>query len=222
MRVAPFLTPPVVRGTRGCLRSPRCLDRRGRQAAIYGITLRGAKMSYVGQTLIPKRGIHNPTQAIMRRWSKHRIDAANGSMAKFHRAISDHGNSLDTWRIVRLETVPGLEADDREGYWIGKLGTMQNGYNEKRSGNPDSKWRHVRISLHQAVLNNERKNVQLLIGKGADVNAKDEDGWTSLDWAIWQEHTDMQSLLLRHGGLKNAFPAALCGFEFGGWLPNSG
>ena len=48
----------------------------------------------------------------------------------------------------------------------------------------------------------ERHNgaVELLIGKGLDVNAKDEDGDTPLDWAIIRNHTETADLLRKHGG----------------------
>ena len=35
---------------------------------------------------------------------------------------------------------------------------------------------------------------------GADVNAKDEDGGTLLDWAIDWERTETADLLRKHGG----------------------
>ncbi|MBT3840780.1 MAG: ankyrin repeat domain-containing protein [Verrucomicrobia bacterium] len=37
--------------------------------------------------------------------------------------------------------------------------------------------------LHQAAVKRRNRVVELLIGKGLDVNAKDEDGDTPLDWA---------------------------------------
>ena len=48
----------------------------------------------------------------------------------------------------------------------------------------------------------ERHNgaVELLIGKGLDVNAKDEDGDTPLDWAISRKHPETADLLRKHGG----------------------
>jgi len=42
--------------------------------------------------------------------------------------------------------------------------------------------------------------VELLIAKGADVNAKDEDGETPLNRAIKVKQTDLADLLRKHGG----------------------
>ena len=48
----------------------------------------------------------------------------------------------------------------------------------------------------------ERHNgaVELLIGKGLDVNAKDEDGDTPLDWANGNGNRRTADLLRKHGG----------------------
>ncbi|MDB4530926.1 ankyrin repeat domain-containing protein [bacterium] len=48
----------------------------------------------------------------------------------------------------------------------------------------------------------ERHNgaVELLIGKGLDVNAKDEDGDTPLDWANGNGNRRIADLLRKHGG----------------------
>jgi len=54
--------------------------------------------------------------------------------------------------------------------------------------------------LHQAAVKRRNGVVELLIGKGLDVNAKDEDGDTPLDWAIIRNHTETADLLRKHGG----------------------
>ena len=48
----------------------------------------------------------------------------------------------------------------------------------------------------------ERHNgaVELLIGKGLDVNAKDEDGDTPLDWVNVNGNRRTADLLRKHGG----------------------
>ena len=54
--------------------------------------------------------------------------------------------------------------------------------------------------MHQAAVKRRNGVVELLIGKGLDVNAKDEDGDTPLDWAIIRNHTETADLLRKHGG----------------------
>ena len=57
--------------------------------------------------------------------------------------------------------------------------------------------------MHQAAVKRRNGVVELLIGKGLDVNAKDEDGDTPLDWAIIRNHTETADLLRKHGGKKH-------------------
>ena len=54
--------------------------------------------------------------------------------------------------------------------------------------------------MHQAAVKRRNGVVELLIGKGLDVNAKDEDGDTPLDWAMLNDHTETADLLRKHGG----------------------
>jgi ankyrin repeat protein len=54
--------------------------------------------------------------------------------------------------------------------------------------------------LHYAAYYGEKEVAELLIAKGADVNAKDEDGETPLDWAIEKNHTETADLLRKHSG----------------------
>jgi ankyrin repeat protein len=44
------------------------------------------------------------------------------------------------------------------------------------------------------------EEVKQHLAAGADVNAKDEDGGTVLDWAIDWERTETVDLLRKHGG----------------------
>ena len=54
-----------------------------------------------------------------------------------------------------------------------------------------------RTPLHSAAREGHKEVIELLIAKGADVNAKDDDGATPLDMADDKETAD---LLRKHGG----------------------
>ena len=54
--------------------------------------------------------------------------------------------------------------------------------------------------LHKAAYEGYREIVELLIAKGADVNAKNRYGTTPLDDAIQQKRTETADLLRKHGG----------------------
>ena len=54
--------------------------------------------------------------------------------------------------------------------------------------------------LHGAALNGHKEVAELLIAKGANVNAKDGFGRTPLDWAIINKYTELADLLRKHGG----------------------
>ena len=51
-----------------------------------------------------------------------------------------------------------------------------------------------------AAVRGHKEVVELLIAKGADVNAKRNDGETPLDLAIGRKHPETASLLRKHGG----------------------
>jgi ankyrin repeat protein len=54
--------------------------------------------------------------------------------------------------------------------------------------------------LHIATHLGHKEIAELLIAKGADVNAKIEDGKTPLDLAISFRQTETADLLRKHGG----------------------
>jgi ankyrin repeat protein len=45
--------------------------------------------------------------------------------------------------------------------------------------------------------------VKMLLAKGADVNAKDDYGYTALIWAAYLDYSDIVQILLEHGAKVN-------------------
>ena len=58
--------------------------------------------------------------------------------------------------------------------------------------------------LHFAAYYGHEEIVELLITKGANVNAKANDGRTPIDWAITQDNTETADLLRKHGAKSGA------------------
>ena len=54
--------------------------------------------------------------------------------------------------------------------------------------------------MHNAAWKGHVEIAKLLIVKNADVNAKDVEGQTPLDWAEEEKHTEIVDLLRKHGG----------------------
>ena len=63
--------------------------------------------------------------------------------------------------------------------------------NAKASG-----WTPLAVAAHRG----HKEVAELLIAKGADVNAKDNNGGTPLDVAIQLKRTEIADLLRKHGG----------------------
>ena len=56
------------------------------------------------------------------------------------------------------------------------------------------------ISIHEAAMQRNLEAVKQHIAAGADVNAKDVNEYTPLDWAIFNKDTETADLLRKHGG----------------------
>ena len=59
----------------------------------------------------------------------------------------------------------------------------------------------MRDKLHGAALMGYTETAELLISKGANVNAKDDDGWTPLHYAVREGHTKIIELLKKNGAV---------------------
>ena len=65
--------------------------------------------------------------------------------------------------------------------------------------------------MHWTALTGRREIVELLIAKGADVNAKNDGGGTPLDGAITNYQTETADLLREHGGKHGVINGAAAG-----------
>ena len=54
--------------------------------------------------------------------------------------------------------------------------------------------------MHYAAVNGHKEIAELLIDKGADVDAKADNGITPLDAAIKFKKTELADLIRKHGG----------------------
>ncbi|SVC74696.1 uncharacterized protein METZ01_LOCUS327550, partial [marine metagenome] len=53
--------------------------------------------------------------------------------------------------------------------------------------------------IHDAAGDGDLAGVQRELNKGADVNAKDGDGWTPLDFSVLRGHKEIAELLIAKG-----------------------
>jgi ankyrin repeat protein len=60
------------------------------------------------------------------------------------------------------------------------------------------------ISIHEAAANGNIEAVKQHLAAGTDVNAKDDDEWTPLDYAAWKGHKEIAELLIAAGADVNA------------------
>ena len=58
--------------------------------------------------------------------------------------------------------------------------------------------------MHYAAVNGHEKIAELLIANGAEVNTKNENGWTPLHWAAHKDHGEIVGLLIAKGAEVNA------------------
>jgi cytohesin len=70
----------------------------------------------------------------------------------------------------------------------------------RKHGAKTGDWLNADNSIHSAAGVGHIEAVKQHLAKGADVNTKDGDGDTPLDWAIIRNHTETADLLRKHGG----------------------
>nr|XP_029708093.1 ankyrin-3-like [Aedes albopictus] len=64
---------------------------------------------------------------------------------------------------------------------------------------PDVKYDGGLAPLHWAIIYDHMYMVQLLIGKGADINVQNTDGWSALHYAVYHKRIDITNLLIDKG-----------------------
>lgn len=99
------------------------------QAVIYLATNAINGKMYVGKT----------TYGLRRRWNQHKSHASKGSQLPFHRALRKYGDGAFWLHIV--EVCDESLVNDRERYWIDRLGTLVGGYNASTGGEGTSGYR---------------------------------------------------------------------------------
>ncbi len=106
--------------------------------------------------------------------------------------------------LITLEEQPEYVAQQTEAKREAKAEAIAKFVEEEgREPSPTAKNEYGWTDLHYAVQLNLREVVALLIEKGADVNARDNDGDTPLALRISPLKGDeMPALLRQHGGTK--------------------
>ena len=61
----------------------------------------------------------------------------------------------------------------------------------------------INQALHHAANHGQHYAATLLLDHGAEVNLKDNNGWTPLHHAAWKGHTDVATLLIDRGADVN-------------------
>ena len=70
------------------------------------------------------------------------------------------------------------------------------------------KYHETLLSMASSVGHEEV--VRLLLGKGADVNMADADGWTPIHWAAHRGHIEVVRILLDRGADPNSEDGSKC------------
>ena len=131
------------------------------------------------------------------------VNAKNefGSAPLHYAAVNDHKEIIE----LLIATGADVNARDKGGFTpldnLIRLDMAEGettGLLRKHGGMTGEKLKLGTTLLHIAAKEGKKETIELLIAKGADVNAKDEDGWTPLDMAANDKET--ADLLREHGG----------------------
>lgn len=108
---------------------------------IYGVSskdLNGKMGIYVVTNILNGKQYVGQSHNILRRWYDHRFKSMHPNKvcdynSKFYQAIRKDG--LENFHIKILELCEENRLDEREQFWIKKLDTYNNGYNNDHGGN---------------------------------------------------------------------------------------
>lgn len=119
---------------------------------IYRITNNVTGMSYVGNT----------SYDIQKRWREHCLDYRKDRCKNrpLYAAMNQYG--IDSFSISILEECDSIDSNRREAFWIDKLNTFENGYNDTTggAGKPQVDYNMV-VSVYKST-KNQRETARIL------------------------------------------------------------
>jgi ankyrin repeat protein len=108
-------------------------------------------------------------------------------------------------KMTEVETLIAKGADVNAHFGFDSRITQRIlGSKEDRDTGLESYFRNTNTPLHYAADRGHKDIVELLIAKGADINAKNNDGQTPLHYAVEKGHNDIAELFIADGADINA------------------